>query len=183
MTDTDSQNPTRFPDAEPFVRLLMANERRIYGYILALVGNVNDADDLMQETSAILWKKFDHFEANTSFPAWAMKIAHFEILKFIEGRGGAASGRLDAEVLDSLSEIAAEVVEEADDRFEALETCLAKLPQSDREMIRMRYEEQVSAKNIASRIDRSSSAVHKALTRVHRRLLECIERTMRTNDL
>ncbi len=55
---------------ERFMRLLLANQQRIYGLILALVPNWNDADDIMQETSAVMWAKFDDYEAGTDFAAW-----------------------------------------------------------------------------------------------------------------
>lgn len=39
---------------EQFLRLLMLNDKRIYAYILSFVPNVTDADDIMQESSAVM---------------------------------------------------------------------------------------------------------------------------------
>jgi len=38
---------------EQFLRLLMMNDKRIYAYILSFVPNAADADDIMQEASAV----------------------------------------------------------------------------------------------------------------------------------
>ncbi len=45
-----------------FLSLLMANQRRINSYILSVVPNFSDADDIMQETISVMWRKFDRFE-------------------------------------------------------------------------------------------------------------------------
>src|SRR5262245_8265994 len=67
---------------EQFLQLFLANERRIYAFILALVPVWSDADDLLQETSAVLWRKLDEFQPGSDFVAWALKIARFEVLNY-----------------------------------------------------------------------------------------------------
>jgi RNA polymerase sigma factor (sigma-70 family) len=58
----------------------MANQKRIYTFILALVPNHQDADDLFQETVLLMWSKFDSFTPGTSFVAWGCTIARYQIL-------------------------------------------------------------------------------------------------------
>ena len=49
-------------DHDPsFVALFVKNQRRIYGYILTLVPDCNEADDLFQQTSMVLWEKSGEF--------------------------------------------------------------------------------------------------------------------------
>ena len=46
-------------DSDPqieFVRLLLRHERRIYAFIRSLLPNRDDAEDVLQETSIVLWK-------------------------------------------------------------------------------------------------------------------------------
>ncbi|MBI1369591.1 MAG: sigma-70 family RNA polymerase sigma factor [Planctomycetes bacterium] len=175
MSET-RQNSSHSLDPESFVRLLMANERRVYGFILTLVTNTADADDLMQETSAVLWRKYGAFEQGTDFAAWAMRIARYEVLKFRERRGGAAG--LSEKVMDSLAEVAQQVAGEADARHEALQGCIQKLGSRDQQVIAMRYDEGATVKHMAARIGLSVFAVYKSLTRIHQQLHDCIERTI-----
>ena len=42
-----------------FLRLFLQNQRRLYAYILTLLPNRADADDVLQETSLVMWDKFD----------------------------------------------------------------------------------------------------------------------------
>jgi RNA polymerase sigma-70 factor (ECF subfamily) len=68
--------------SELFLKLLMSNEVRIFSYILRLVPNLADAEDIMQETAGIMWRKFDQFQRTTNFVAWAVEIAHYRILDY-----------------------------------------------------------------------------------------------------
>ena len=61
----------------------MSSQSRIYAYILMLVHNHNDAEDLLQETASILWEKFDEYIPEKSFAAWAVGIARNKIYNFI----------------------------------------------------------------------------------------------------
>ena len=64
-----------------FVRLYTASSRRIYTYILTLLPNRTDAEDVFQDVSALLWEKFHEFTPGTQFGAWACRIAYFKALK------------------------------------------------------------------------------------------------------
>ena len=46
---------------DQFIRLFSREEPRLHAYILTMVPNWSDAADILQETSAVLWKKFDEF--------------------------------------------------------------------------------------------------------------------------
>jgi RNA polymerase sigma-70 factor (ECF subfamily) len=160
-----------------FMRLFLANQPRIYAFVLSLVPRWCDADDIMQETSAVLWAKFGQFEEGTNFTAWAMSVARFQVMSFRK-RSQAASARFSDETVDAIAESAAQAEQEIDDRRLALERCLPKLRESDLELIRKRYRPGVTATEVAREIGRSPDAVHKALGRVHRQLLECVRRTL-----
>ena len=60
---------------EQFVSLILANQLRIHGFIRSLVPNHADVEDLFQQTSIVLWRKFKDYEAGTNFAAWAMRVA------------------------------------------------------------------------------------------------------------
>ncbi len=62
-----------------FSRLLVANQRRLYGFILTLVHDHAAADDILQDMSSLLWQKFDKFEPGTDFAAWGMAVSRLTI--------------------------------------------------------------------------------------------------------
>lgn len=65
MTDKD-----KTLQDDRFLRLLLKSQSSIYAFILVLVHDQNDADDIMQETVTLMWRKFSTFEPGTNFTAW-----------------------------------------------------------------------------------------------------------------
>ena len=60
---------------EQFVRHFAGAEHEIYRYVLALVPNGSDAQDIVQETAVALWRKFDEYNPNEPFIPWACRFA------------------------------------------------------------------------------------------------------------
>ena len=50
-----------------FLELYSTNYPRLQFYVTALLPTANDASDVLQETSMVLWRKFDTFELGTQF--------------------------------------------------------------------------------------------------------------------
>ena len=50
-----------------FAALLARHQAQLFGYIHSLVRDLDDADDLFQQTSLVLWDKFDLFDPSRSF--------------------------------------------------------------------------------------------------------------------
>lgn len=155
------------------MRLFTRHSRAIYSYILTLLLNQSDADEVYQETSIVLWEKFDDYQAGTNFQAWACRIAFFEVRNF--RRKHKRSVPLSNEVIELVAEDTLSMAGHLDDRQQALEGCLGKLPVKDRELIRHRYYENLAPKEIAQRFRRSVYAVYRALNRIHDTLFRCIE--------
>ena len=62
------------------------------------------------------------------------------------------------------------------DRRERLPACVAALPEASRQLLALRYEEGLGAKDIAGRVGRTPAAIDMALSRIRRLLRVCIER-------
>src|SRR5215212_9863961 len=81
-------SPAGDPDDTPpdksklFLRLFLQNERQVYAYILTLLPNRADADDVLQEASLAMWDKFDADQPPTDFLAWARRVAYHKVLDF-----------------------------------------------------------------------------------------------------
>ena len=56
---------------------------RLFAYIHSLVRDLNDADDLYQQTTIVLWKKFDTYRTDQPFISWAFGVARFEVANFL----------------------------------------------------------------------------------------------------
>src|SRR3954466_8216638 len=69
-----------------FLRLFLQHERRLYAYILALLPNRADPDDVLQEVSLVLWDKFRDEAPPDDFTAWGCRVAYFKVLDFRKKR-------------------------------------------------------------------------------------------------
>lgn len=168
---------------EEFVELLTRYQQRIFLFIFSLLPNRSNAEDVLQETTLLMWKRFDEFESGTNFKAWACKIAYYKVLEFVR-RQSSDRHRFSDEFTQR---VAAMVIGESPDmaqaRHVALAHCLEKLPTKDRDVIRRRYRPGGSVRAVAQELGRSTRGIHKALSRVHRMLYQCVRTTLATEDL
>jgi RNA polymerase sigma-70 factor (ECF subfamily) len=164
---------------QQFVRLLTGNERRLKSYILTLVPNLADAEQIAQDTSLRLWEQFDRYDpAFGEFSAWARTIAHYQVMTYRK-KQGREKVVFSTELLDALAERAAARAPELAARQEALVDCLQKLPEHSRELIRLYYVVGMKVRAAAEKLGRTVAAAEKAIVRIRRLLYDCISSTLR----
>ncbi|MCE5184514.1 MAG: sigma-70 family RNA polymerase sigma factor [Planctomycetaceae bacterium] len=177
MTDANENRQDDTKEKAPFVKLLTANHARIYAYIISLVPNDSDADDIMQETASLMWENFSKFEPGTNFVSWAVTIAKFQILNYRK-RHRQSRTFLSDKAYDLLISETEKLQEEGLDRLHALRDCLRKLSQKDQQFIRLRYYEGASARIVAQKVGTSIDAVYRSGARLNHLLLNCVRRTL-----
>ena len=77
-----NSSPDRKTDE--FLALYRDCERRIFAYLMAMLGNPHDAEDVLQETLLALWQSFGDFQPGTHFYAWARQVAYHRVLSTAE---------------------------------------------------------------------------------------------------
>jgi RNA polymerase sigma-70 factor (ECF subfamily) len=162
-----------------FVRLLTRYSSQIYGFILMLSVNRTDAEDVFQETSVVLWEKFDSYQSGTDFRAWACRIAFFKVQSHRR-----TSGRFRTLSDDAFEAVAADalaLVDVNDLRGEALAECLDKLSERDRRILEQKYFGQLTTVQLAEQMSQSTHSIYRALTRIHSQLLNCMQRSLATH--
>ena len=86
-------------------------------------------------------------------------------------------GRND-EAIETLAMAALPISAEMSERRGALSTCVKKLPADDHDLIRDRYFDGLSVREIASRVNRSTHSIYRELSRIHGILARCVQRTV-----
>lgn len=167
--------------SETFVRLLSGIQRRLYLYVLMLLPNPAEAEEVVQNVSVILWRRFDDFRLEGDFFRWACGIARNEVFKYRQ-RQQRWGPSLSQEFLESVAEAASSVAESADRRRDALQECLEELQPHHRQLLTQRYLEQVSTDRLAEISGKSVEAVRRMLHRIRLALLKCIERKLLADE-
>jgi len=168
---------TKSTEAMPqagFVEAFLRHQRSIHAFILQFVHDYNDADDLLQRTGLVIWRKFDQYEPGTDFLAWARQIAKFEVLSYLKA---ASRSRVcfSTETIELLADESDEV-DASESHHDALRLCLEGLRSTDRELVRRCYEAHGTIQQVAIEIGRSADGVYHSLHRIRQALLRCIDR-------
>ena len=164
-------------DRDQFVQLLTAAQPQLFGYICALLGSVQEAGNVLQETNLVLWKKAADFQPGTSFMAWAREVAYFKALSFVRDRKRSRLV-LDQELVERALDVTRH--DDGDERRVALRHCLATLEARQRDLLRLRYQQGAAIEAIAREANKSEGAIKMALRRIRLALLECINRKLGT---
>lgn len=155
------------------------NRRWLSAYVLTLTGDLNEYEDLVQETLRIAYEKRDSFKPGTNFSAWLRTIARNVCRRYMDERKRVslmnpedAETRLGQLVDESQQRLLA--FEETRNQY--LKECLEELNRKSYRLIMMRYGQGLSLNQIATRTRRKLSAVTVAIFRIRSILADCIRR-------
>jgi RNA polymerase sigma-70 factor (ECF subfamily) len=170
MTDGEGAHRT-------FLRQFLPNEGLLRAYLRAGTRDPDEAEELLQEVSALLWEKFDSFDPARPFRAWALGFARLQILKW---KQKAARSRevLSDEALRLLENAAIESAATAEERRGVLQDCVKNLPSHLKDVLRLRYLEELPVARLAARVRKSVAAVEMTLVRTRRALKDCVDRKL-----
>jgi RNA polymerase sigma-70 factor (ECF subfamily) len=162
-------------DRERFLSLYQEHGPLVRGFLLAATGCPHQADDLQQNVARVLLERFADYDDARPFHCWALGIARLEALKWRQ-RLARRREVLSPEAIDLLHAADQDEADPFADRRERLPACVAALPEASRQLLALRYEEGLGAKDIAGRVGRTPAAIDMALSRIRRLLRDCIER-------
>ena len=180
--DSFASNPPIQPlTQEQFMRLFLGAERELLRYVMALVPNVSDARDVVQETAVALWRAIGKYDPAKPFVPWACRFALNEARLHLRTESRRRR-LLEEDVAAMLEERRVEIASPLDARREHLRECLGRLPEDQRRLVRGYYFDEVSVDALATSLGRGAEAVYKALQRIRQALQQCIERKLQTEQ-
>lgn len=167
--------------SEQFVSQLAACQSRVYAYITTLVHDPAAAQDILQETNLVLCRKAVEVTDDMDFVGWACRIAYYQVLAHRRD-SGRDRHRFDDALLGQLAERSAARSAAFEQRSLALRTCMAKLTESQRDLLHRRYNDNQSVKAVADSLDRPAGSIAQTLHRIRKTLLQCIRRHTAEGD-
>jgi RNA polymerase sigma-70 factor (ECF subfamily) len=158
-----------------FIQLYTRAQPSLERFICAQVPNLREAEDILQDVALLLWEKFDTFKLGTSFNAWAMQMARYEIM---HSRRALARSRVILD--DELAERAAvyyasEDFETAAGKRRILAHCLQRVSQDQQQVLGMAYSEGQTSEQIARHLGREAGQVRTQLCRLRAVLRKCVQ--------
>jgi RNA polymerase sigma-70 factor, ECF subfamily len=166
---------------QQFLSLFLRSEREVFRYVAALVPNLTDAEDIVQQTALALWEKFDTYDPAQPFTPWACRFALNKARQWMERRQ-----RWQALLANGLGEELARRREELrpdlERRLEHLEKCLGKLPEEQRTLVHGYYYRRAGVEALAGESKRTAEATYKMLQRARLALQQCVEKSARQQE-
>lgn len=168
MDNIDKEKP------EDFLDLLMQNQMRIYAYILSMVRNYHDADDILQNTVKTMFEKYEDSRPINNFVAWGIQIANFKILDYRKKKSN-SNIPYDNQLFDKFVSVVKDELKYADNRMDKLNQCLKRLKPRARKLVELRYYQDLKPRQISSLLGLSITNVYKSMGRIHGQLLDCVK--------
>ena len=167
----DEQNQERF------MRLWTSAQPAVVNYIHALVRDHGAAQDVLQETALVIFRRFAEYDGQRPFLAWALGIARFQVMGQ-QRDAGRSRVIFDDDLLARFTDTWAELAPAASDRGAALQGCLGRLAAHARHLVQLRYFEDLTAEQIAQCLGGNGPAVRVGLQRIREQLRVCVERQL-----
>ena len=175
---TDHQEPTVATHEEAF-REILANWAMLNAYLRAIVRNPQLFEDTLSDVALAIARSWPTYDKARPFGPWARAIARRVALENLS-RNGMKPVLLGPGALEALgAELEAlgdSVGVEA--RIRALKQCTEKLSEGSQELVRLRYFENRSYKEIAESVHWTVDALYVAFNRIHKALSECVQRRL-----
>ncbi len=175
MTDEQLVKAYAQGNNEAFDTLLRRHQDRIFTYIFRIVKNEDVANDIFQDTfvKAIQTIRQGRYTENGKFPAWISRIAHNLIIDYYRQEKSGLLQSADLEDVDVLNrkELCEQTIEDimiSDQIREDVKHLITLLPPLQKEVLKMRYYQNLSFKEIA---EQTGVSINTALGRMRYALI------------
>ena len=167
-------------DPDALSAVISRYQHRLYRYLLRLVREPATADDLFQQTWLRVMERIGRYDARRNFESWLFSVAHNLAVDFWHGKRGdsldaaADAGDPPGERLPAAGPDALEQLLDFE-RGAMLAVCINELPAIHREVLTLRFEEDMKLEEIAEVAGIPLSTVKSRLRRALEALRAALE--------
>jgi RNA polymerase sigma factor (sigma-70 family) len=171
MNIRTGQSSTR----ETFAKLYDENMSKVYRYIYYQVNNQQLAEDLTSDVFEKALVNFARYNSEkASFSTWIFSIARNRVIDFYRAQPKVQMVSMDEAVTTPSREPGpAENVENSEEK-QLLRECIARLPQNEQEIVRLKFMMEMTNRDIAKALGITESNVGVTLYRIIRKLRETL---------
>jgi RNA polymerase sigma-70 factor (ECF subfamily) len=188
MTFESEAMRLRNSDAEVIARLVERYQHRLYRYLLRLVSRPSTAEDLFQQTWMRVIERIQHYDPRRNFEGWLFAVAHNLAIDHLRRRQPESldeplpSGETPSDLTRSGNPSALELLLSKERRSCVLDA-VSELPFAFREVITLRFEEEMKLEEIATVLALPMGTVKTRLHRAMKALRLIMGRKMQTGTM
>ena len=156
--------------------LYLRHERRVFRFVLRMLGDRCLAEDVMSEVFFEVWKKAAHFQGRSSVSTWLLGIARHKALTAAATKSrpfDSLDGAAAINVADPTADQDAAMLEY--ERGVIVQRCLEALSPEHREMIDLVYYQEMTIKQIADLLAIPENTVKTRMFYARKRLAALVE--------
>jgi RNA polymerase sigma-70 factor (ECF subfamily) len=178
------QKALKTGDQNAYAELMDRYRDSIYYMLLKMVNNKDDADDLTIEAFGKAFNRLELYTPNFAFSTWLFKIASNNAIDFIRRRkkntmsinqsiGGEEGDELYMDLKSS--DLTPEEISIKEQKIQYLRNLVSKLKPRYRQLIEMRYFQQLAYEEIAAELDLPLGTVKAQLFRARDMLFQVLK--------
>ncbi|MFT5470147.1 MAG: RNA polymerase sigma-70 factor (ECF subfamily) [Verrucomicrobiales bacterium] len=167
-------------DQNAMQSLLLPYEQPVFRFLTQRLGNPHDAADVNQDTFIKVLRSLTKYEDRGLFRAWLYQIARNESINFMKRRNRFSTATVDDDEADRIAQEpdpgpgADEQLLVAEERVQ-MRDCVGDLPDSEREVVQLRLDQDITFREIADITDAPLNTVLGRMRNATRRLRGCME--------
>lgn len=166
-------------ELQAFVSLLLEHQSALRAYVVSMMPGSDDAEDVLQNTNVIIWEKMHDYEEGTNFQAWVFNIARKVVKTQFRANKRNRLPSVDDDLMQAIDMVwhnrgSQEIL----NKQRALDRCLEKLKQADRELIAARYTKGNNLEMHARKIGRPADSLRTSISRVRAKLRVCVQQRL-----
>ena len=162
------------------MRLMVKHQGMLSAYLYSMVEDWELVEEALQETAVFMAERYDDFELGTDFGAWARSVSRNrcrELIRSSKRSGGHV--RMDESIAAVIPEETWSAHGQVDPAGkQVLADCVKRLPDRQRRVVGMRYDDGLGCDSIAEKLSRSVDAVYMLISRAKQNLKLCIKKRL-----
>ena len=164
-------------DAEAFARLVEAYRGPVYRLALSMGLSPHDAEEVAQEAFVAAWRGLPNFRGNSKFFTWLYQLTRHAAIDFLrrEKRRGDTVELTECPEIGDGENQPEKIMEQQGDR-EAVVAAMAELTPEYREILLLRYMQELDYDEIAAVLKLPAGTVKSRLNRARAKLKEILLR-------
>jgi RNA polymerase sigma-70 factor (ECF subfamily) len=188
IEDNDLVRAVREGDSEKYAEIIERYQGKLFVYIFRLVGNREEAEDLLQDVFIKTYRNLNSFDVERKFSSWIYRIAHNEAVNYIKRKS--LKRFIPWESVTSIKdklESSSSSEEGADERWlrketsQEVEKAILKLPLKYRQVLTLRYYSDNSYEEISEILGRPVNTVGTLINRAKKKLAEELKELNKNN--
>jgi len=178
ISDNDLVEIIRKKDQEKYSEIVDRYQKKLFIYIYRLIGNKEEAEDLLQDVFVKAYKNLNSYDISRKFSSWIYRIAHNEAVNHIKRKSlkkfiswetiVSTKDKLDS----SSEEEGADKVWLKKEASREVEKTINELPFKYKQVLTLRYYSERSYEEIAEILGKPVNTVGTLINRAKKKLAE-----------